>query len=134
VLYGPCPIQKRFLIQNYFSFSGYIILHEPVTANDLINKLPKENNYILVGFVPRPSELSVIEEYFDIQIVHLKHQRTELANQEDFFNCEAKIVPELSKKPYFYTILTAPTDLNLVEKVGSAILPSLVYVNAEDKN
>ena len=81
ILYGPDPIQKRFLLQNYFAFSGYIVLSQSLTANEMISKLPKEANYILAGFVPCLDELAVMEEYFDITIIHLKHQRTELNNQ-----------------------------------------------------
>jgi hypothetical protein len=76
IVFGPCPIQKRFLSLNYFQFSGYILLNEVITANDMLTKLPKEANYILFGFTPEPSELAVLEEFFYIRIIHLKHQRT----------------------------------------------------------
>jgi len=112
-LYGPCPIQKRFLVENYFNYTGYFLLHEPLTAHDMVTRLPKESNYVLLGFVPTASELLVIEEYFDVQIIHLKHQRTELNNQEAFFNNESKIIPDLAKKSYCYSIPTSTTDLDL---------------------
>ena len=100
----------------------------------MVTKLPKESNYVLLGFVPSASELSVVEEYFDVQIVHLKHQRTELNNQEAFFNHESKIVPDLSKKSYCYSIPTSTSDLELGEHIGCALLPELVFVNANDED
>ena len=99
----------------------------------MITKLPKSANYFLVGTIPCPQQLSVIEEYFDVQVIHLKHQRTELNNQEEFFDLEAKIVPELMKKPYFYSIPTNTNDLQLTEKIGQTLLPTLIFVNGEDK-
>ena len=95
ILFGPCPIQNRFLKENYFAFTGYRILNEPLTANDLLSKLPKNANFILTGVVPEPSELTVLDEYFDVQVIHLKHQRTELSGQEVFFDLETRIMPEL---------------------------------------
>ena len=79
VIFGPCPIQKRFLNENYFNFTGYILIEACVTSNDLLSKLSKDANYILPNFVPKACELSVLEEYFDVQVVHLKHERTELS-------------------------------------------------------
>lgn len=133
IVFGPCPIQKRFLSLNYFQFSGYIILHEAITANDLVTKLPKEANYILFGFVPEPAELTVLEEFFNIRIVHLKHQRTELKGHEDFFDLEARIYPELVKKPYFQTITSDPADFDLIPNIGEALLPELIYVNSSSQ-
>jgi hypothetical protein len=98
----------------------------------MVTRLPKESNYALFGFVPSASELAVIEEYFDVQIIHLKHQRTELSNQEAFFNSESKIIPELSKKSYCYSIPTSTVDLDLAEHIGCALLPELVFVNANE--
>ncbi len=60
IVFGPCPVQKRFLSLNYFQFSGYYLLQQPLTANDMLTKLPKEANYILFGFVPEPSELTIL--------------------------------------------------------------------------
>lgn len=42
----------------------------------MISKLPKGSDYILTATIPEPSELTVVEEYFDVQVIHLKHQRT----------------------------------------------------------
>lgn len=123
IVFGPCPIQKRFLSLNYFQFSGYVLVQEKISANDILAKLPKQVNYILFEFVPEPSELAVLEEFFNIRIVHLKHQRTELKGHEDFFNLEAKIYPELLKKPYFKTITSDPADFDLIPNIGEALLP-----------
>jgi hypothetical protein len=76
VLFGACPIQNRFLKENYFALTGYVIVNECLTSNQILTKLQKDVNYVLTAFTPEPSELSVLEEYFDIQVVHLKHQRT----------------------------------------------------------
>ena len=132
-LFGPCPIQNRFLKENYFNFTGYHMINNTLTANDMISKLPKDANYILTSFVPEPSELTVLDEYFDFQVIHLKHERTELANQEAFFDLEARIVPELSKRDYFFTLNTNTTDLNITEEIGTMILPSLVFINSNNK-
>lgn len=95
ILFGACPIQNRFLKENYFNITGYFLIKECLTANQMISKLPKDANYIFTGVTPEPCELSVLEEYFDVQVVHLKHQRTELSNQDAFFDLEARIMPEL---------------------------------------
>ena len=99
----------------------------------MLSKLPKNANYIFTGVIPEPSELSVLEEYFDVQVIHLKHQRTELSGQEAFFDLEARIMPELSKKDYCYTLNTNTADLNITEEIGAMILPSLIFVNGSNK-
>ena len=119
--------------ENYLNFSGYITIKECLSANQMISKLPKDLNYIFTGVTPEPSELSVLEEYFDVQVIHLKHQRTELSNQDAFFDLEARIMPELSKKDYVYTLNTSTSDLNITEEIGSMLLPCLIFINASNK-
>ena len=42
-------------------------------------------------------------------------------------------MPELSKRDYFFTLNTNTTDLNITEEIGTMILPSLVFINANNK-
>jgi hypothetical protein len=53
-----------------------------------------------------------------------------LREHEDFFNLEARIYPQLSKKLYFQTITSDPADFDLIPNIGEALLPELIYVNA----
>lgn len=53
-----------------------------------------------------------------------------MREHEDFFNLEARIYPQLSKKPYFQTITSDPADFDLIPNIGEALLPELIYVNA----
>lgn len=132
VLYGPSQVVLEALYKNYFCYIGYQLIHTPVTANDLISKYPKHENYILVDFTPDPAEVTILETYFHLKIVHLKHERTELAGSQDYFDREATIVPALLKKACFHSISGQQHINSIIGQIGKKLLPELIYANVHE--
>lgn len=60
VVYGPNKQQNKVLADNYLKFTGYHLLYEPLTANHFLAQFPKHRNYVLLGFTPRPEEVSIL--------------------------------------------------------------------------
>lgn len=60
VLYGPDLKQNQDIARNYFGFSGLKPVLEPITINDVVSKLPKTNNYLLMTLPPTPDNLAVL--------------------------------------------------------------------------
>jgi len=54
--------------------------------------------------VPEVNEINILESYFHLKIIHLKHSRTELSDHESFFDKESVLVPQLQKKSYFHSV------------------------------
>ena len=52
VLYGPEQKQNLDIANNYFVPTSFNIINLPVTANDLITKLPKTSNYLFLNMTP----------------------------------------------------------------------------------
>ena len=132
VLYGPSQVVLEALYKNYFCYIGYQLIHTPVTANDLISKYAKHENYILVDFTPEPAEVTILETYFHLKIVHLKHERTELAGRQDYFDREATIVPVLEKKACFHSISGQQQINSIIRDIGKKLLPELIYANVHE--
>lgn len=132
VLYGPSHVVLEALYKNYFCYIGYQLIHTAVTANDLISRYAKHENYILVEFVPEPAEVAILETYFHLKIVHLKHERTELAGSQDYFDREAAIVPALQKKPCFFSVSGQQHINAIIGEIGKKLLPELIYANVHE--
>ena len=134
VLYGPEHKQNYDIANNYFGGSGFSIVNESVKANDLITKLPKTNNYLLLNFTPTPQELEVLEAYCHIRVVHIKYKRVELPKHEQFFEEEAALLPHLAKKDYYRSVVGHRSLLQeVLTAVGEAICPELIFVDAQDE-
>jgi len=52
ILYGPSLPPIEALTHQYFAYIGYQIISQKVSANDLIKRYSKSENYVLLGTVP----------------------------------------------------------------------------------
>jgi broad-specificity NMP kinase len=129
IVYGPSEVLITSLLKNYFNFISYRHLDAALTANQLL-ALPKGSNYLLTNFVPELAEVSILETYFHLKIVHLRHNRTELAEKEAWFDQEALLAPLLEKKPYYHAVSGYINDI--IEQVGESLLPELLYANVHE--
>lgn len=59
---------------------------------------------MLNGLWTRPEELLVLEQYFHISVIHLKYERADLPNYDDFFDAEYDLEPFLKTKKYYLCV------------------------------
>ncbi len=82
---------------------------------------------MFTNFVPELSEMEILHTYYHVKIVHLRHNRTELAGREEFFDKEAQLTPLLEGKHYYHSVSGYINDI--IEQVGRSLLPEMLYVN-----
>lgn len=129
IVYGASEVLITSLLKSYFNHIGYFHVSGHFTANELL-ALPKGNNYMFTDFVPEISEMEILHTYYHVKIVHLRHNRTELAGREAFFDKEAQLTPLLQGKHYYHSVSGYINDI--IEQVGRSLLPEMLYVNVHE--
>lgn len=129
IVYGPSEVLIRSLLRSYFDYIGYFHISGQYTANQLLS-LPKGNNYMMTNFVPEASEMAILDTYYHVKIVHLRHNRTELPDREAWFDKEAELIPLLKDRPYYHAVSGYINDV--IEQVGRSLLPEMLYANAHE--
>ena len=127
-MYGPSVLFIQSIVNYYFEFTGYKAIKSVLSANELL-QLPKHQNYVLLRSVPRPGELAVLEAHSHVTVIHFKHSRTELAEQEAYFDEEAQLVPQLQKKPYFFSFNGQQQIYSAVEEISQKLVPEIIFAN-----
>ena len=74
--------------------------------------------------------MDILHTYYHVKIVHLRHNRTELAGKEAFFDKEAQLTPLLQNRPYYHSVSGYINDI--IEQVGKSLLPEMLYVNVNE--
>ena len=85
IVYGPSEVLITALLRSYLDYIGYIHISGKYSANQLLS-LPKGNNYLMTNFIPETSEIVILDTYYHVKIVHLRHNRTELPDREAWFD------------------------------------------------
>lgn len=127
-LYGPSVLFIQSIVNYYFEFTGYKPIKAVLSANEIL-QLPKHQNYVFLRSVPRPGDLAVLEAHSHVTVLHFKHSRTELADQEAYFDEEAQLFPQLQKKQYFFSFSGQQQIYSAVEEISQKLLPEIIYAN-----
>ena len=76
--FGPDQKQCYLASTTLASVIGYTYVPVSATANDLILYLDKAANYVVNGFFMDPAQLKILEEHFEIRVIHFKFNRIDL--------------------------------------------------------
>lgn len=83
---------------------GYEYSVLPRNANDFIAVYDKTKNYVVNGLFTNPEDITILNSYFKIRIVHFKHKREDLPQQSSFFDAEYDLLPFLKDKYYYIPV------------------------------
>lgn len=76
----------------------------PENSNIFLSKFDKTQNYVLNGLFTNPNEIVILEEYFNIRVVHFVYEREDLPDNDEYFDNEYDLLPFLKTKPYYIPI------------------------------
>jgi len=77
LVYGPVATQVGTIAHLIASNTGYNLSMLPDNANQLVKHLEKTTNYVISGLFPSIDELRILEDNFNMKIVHLSYQRND---------------------------------------------------------
>jgi hypothetical protein len=80
--------------------------------------------------VPELAEINILDSYYHVKVVHLRHNRTELADREAWFDKEAELTPLLQGKHYYHSVSGYINDI--IEQLGRSLLPEILYANVHE--
>lgn len=72
--------------------------------NAYIIHIDKCGNYVVNGFFEDSKHIRIISEYFEIRVIHLKYNRVDLPNNNEFFDKEFGLVSFLKDKAYYLPV------------------------------
>ena len=99
--YGPNQQQISSAARTMATNINYVCVKIPINANEIINGFKKTCNYVIEGLYTSKQEITILEEYFNMKIIHFQYSRVELPDEADFFDKEFEILPFLKSKPYY---------------------------------
>lgn len=79
--FGPDCQQNSAASATFAQVIGYNSIGVPASANDFILYCDKTQNYVVNGLFTDASQIKILEEYFEIKIVHFKYNRIDLPDQ-----------------------------------------------------
>ena len=87
---------------------------------------------MLNGLFTDPQEIVVLEEYFNIRVVHFVYEREDLPNNDEYFDNEYDLLPFLKNKSYYIPICGTAHPSKITDEVGKRLCPKLIYINASN--
>lgn len=84
--FGPNQQQCYQASSTLASVIQYSYVPLPDSPNDLILYLDKTQNYVVNGLFMDPAQLKVLEEHFEIRVIHFKYNRIDLPNLGSYFD------------------------------------------------
>ena len=127
--YGPDQEQNHAASSTFAYVIGYACVPLPTCANDLILYLDKTQNYVINGLFPSVSEIKILEQYFEIKIIHFKFNRIDLPAKSEFFDEEYNLMTYLKDKNYYIPVKGSADPVKVMDDVGVAICPRLLFAN-----
>ena len=127
--YGPVEEQNRAASITLAQTINYEHSVLPKSANALITHCKKSQNYVVNGLFADACEIKILEEYFNIRIVHFKYNRIDLPNSDCFFDNQFKLLPFLKSKCYYIPVKGNIDPVKIMDEVGRGLCPSLIFVN-----
>ena len=79
------------------------------------------------------NEIKILEEYFNIKIVHFRYNRLDLPGYDDFFSKEYDLLPFLKDKHYYISVSGSIDPVKIMDQVGIGLCPKLIYVNQDSE-
>lgn len=73
--YGPLQEQNLAASTTMSNNISYIYSELPSDPNDLIKFTDKTKNYVVNGLFTDSKSIKILDEYFNIRIIHFKHKR-----------------------------------------------------------
>lgn len=108
---------------------SYIYSQLPADPNGLIKFTDKTKNYVVNGLYTDPKSIKILDEYFNIRIIHFKHKREDQPNYGAFFDSEYDLIPFLKDKKYYHGIKGDNDPVTIMDNVCEALSPRLVFLN-----
>lgn len=84
--YGPLQEQNLAASTTMSNNISYIYSELPPDPNDLIKFTDKTKNYVVNGLFTDPKSIKILDEYFNIRIIHFKHKREDQPKHSSFFD------------------------------------------------
>ena len=84
------------------------------------------------GLFTDVNEILILEEYFNIRVVHFVYEREDLPDNDSYFDNEYDLLPFLKAKSYYIPIKGLLHPAHITEEVGQHLCPKLIYVNAQN--
>lgn len=75
LVYGPIHQQNHAVASTLAYNLSYLYSELPKDPNNLIAFSDKTKNYVINGLFTDPSQIKILDEYFNIKIIHLKYNR-----------------------------------------------------------
>lgn len=79
--YGPVSEQNdaaSFTLAQTINYQHSVL---PKNANELISNCKKSENYVVNGLFTDSADIKILQQFFNIKIVHFKYNRIDLPNK-----------------------------------------------------
>lgn len=74
-------------------------------------------------------DITILDEYFRIRIVHFKYKREDLPEQSAFFDAEFDLLPFLKDKHYYLPVKGDAHPIKVMDDVGVGLCPKISFVH-----
>lgn len=125
--FGPNEQQNNAASNTFAHVIGYSHTILPASANDLILYLDKTQNFVINGLFTDPAQIKILEQFFEIKIVHFKYNRIDLPDKDKYFDHEFEVMAFLWDKPYYVQVNGKEDPVDIMDNVGIGICPRLLY-------
>lgn len=78
------------------------------------------------------SALQIVEEHFNIKIIHFKYERDDCPKYEKYFDTEYDLLPFLRDKPYYVPVRGDEHPNTIMDNVGVGTCPRMLFVHYGD--
>lgn len=132
LFFGPNKDQNAAASQSFANVIQYSHTVIPASANEFILYLDKTENYVVDGIFCDISQIKILEEYFEIKIVHFKYNRIDCPDQGEYFDKEYELVNYLKDKCFYVPVCGKDSPVDIMDRVGEGICPRLLFAKGQN--